>query len=142
MSGDQGNDWLYGDTAGDAIARSGERVFGGNDTLIGGRGDDQMWGDFGGSVITGDGGIIEGGDDIFVFGPGDGHDVIHDFEAGVGVGDRLDVRDLRFSCEQEVIDRASDDGFGNTVIDLGRGTEVTLIDVEAADLAADDIWIT
>ena len=101
----------------------------GNDVLTGGTGNDQL---FGG-----------GGDDTFVFAEGDGADVIGSFTggfvAGAGTDDRIDLTGVSsVSTFADVLAIASDDGFGNTVIDFGGGDSIWIESVQVGDLHEDD----
>jgi Ca2+-binding RTX toxin-like protein len=98
----------------------------GDDTLIGGAGDDSLFG--------------QGGNDRFVFAPGSGDDEISAFSAGAGTDDVIELSGYgaAFDTFAEVQAAASDDGFGNTVIDFGGGDTITLTGVAVADLDASD----
>jgi Ca2+-binding RTX toxin-like protein len=112
LAGGNNNDWLVGG--------------GGSDTLIGGAGDDSLFG--------------QAGDDRFVFSPGAGADEITGFEAGAATDDVIDLSAMgaAFDSFAEALAAASDDGFGNTVIDFGLGDTITLLGVAIADLHQDD----
>ncbi|MEO1470911.1 MAG: spondin domain-containing protein, partial [Pseudomonadota bacterium] len=99
-----------------------DRLAGSADTLNGGAGDD----------------ILEGGGgrDTFVVEEGTGDDTVLDFVAGAAEGDFLDVSDI-FEAFEAVQDAASEVD-GDTVIDLGNGDSVTLVDVALADLVEDN----
>jgi Ca2+-binding RTX toxin-like protein len=134
-----GNDQLFGDAGNDTL-------FGraGNDTLKGGGGGDAIFGGTGADRITGGAGddtlIGNGGNDFFILAPGDDADVITDFTAGAGSQDVIDLSAMgaAFDTFAEVQAAASDDGFGNTVIDFGGGDIITLTGVAVADLHQDD----
>ncbi len=131
IKGHRGNDWLYGEDGDDAIwGKKGDDVlFGGagSDVLGGGKGDDILWGDVGDDTLRG--GL---GGDRFAFRKGDGDDTIRDF----GDGDTILLVDVGHGFAGLMI---ADDGVGNAVISYGdAGDTVTLLDVEAASLTADD----
>jgi len=79
------------------------------------------------------------GDDLFVFNNHDGDDVITDFSAGAGSPDVIEFSSHPgFASFADVQAAASNDGFGNTIIDLGGGNSLTLEGVSAASLHTDD----
>ena len=121
LQGNPGDDELYGQ-AGDDDLRGGND----NDTLAGGSGNDTLRGN--------------SGDDVFIYTPGADNDLIIGFEGGAGAGDVIDlsVYDGIFDDFTNVQAAMADDGFGNVVIDLGGGDTITLANVLAADLDADD----
>ncbi|NOX95792.1 MAG: calcium-binding protein, partial [Alphaproteobacteria bacterium] len=112
LDGGNGNDELFGG--------------GGADTLEGGRGDDTLNGN--------------AGNDLFLFKLGDDADEISGFTAGAATDDVISLSGFgaAFDTFAEVFAAASDDGFGNTVIDFGGGDTITLIGVAAASLNGDD----
>jgi Ca2+-binding RTX toxin-like protein len=138
LFGDGGNDLLNGGAGSDKLHGGG-----GNDGILGGGGDDWIWGDAGADMMFGDGGndvlmggtgddILIGGSgaDVFVFGSADGQDTISDFS---------DIDFLQFSLDdfsssEEVLGAAEQDG-ADTVITIGAGHEVRLVDVAITDLS-------
>jgi Ca2+-binding RTX toxin-like protein len=107
---------------------------------------DSIRGDAGFNVILGFGGddTIEGGgnvdvllggdgDDTFVVAPGAGVDQINDFVAGASTDDALDL--TAFGLGTAPVGVQAD---ANTLIDLGGGDTVILLNVVAANLHADD----
>ena len=65
-------------------------------------------------------------------------DTIHDFTAGVGTDDRIDLSGVTGRDNfADVLANSTDVG-GDTEIDLGLGHSVTLIGVAAIDLHQDD----
>lgn len=109
LTGGDGDDYLDG--------------LGGHDFLVGGAGADRMRGGE--------------GRDVFDLVGGSGADIILDFEAGVGAGDRIRLDSALFADFGDVLAHTNDDGLGNTVISKGA-VLVTLSGVVAAQLAADD----
>ncbi|CTQ55909.1 Cyclolysin [Roseibium album] len=94
----------------------------GDDVLIGGDGDDWMLGG--------------AGADTFVFQSGDqGHDTVKDFSSGEG--DVLQIESSVFADFAEVLAAATDDG-ANTVLTIDGNTNITLENVQVADLTQDD----
>jgi Ca2+-binding RTX toxin-like protein len=80
------------------------------------------------------------GDDLFV--PSAGNDRIADFAAGPGNGDRIDLRPFTtFVGLDDVLAHATEAGT-DTVIDLGSGNSLTLVNVAPAALADDDFLFT
>jgi len=109
LTGGAGNDDLAG--------------LGGDDTIIGGQGND----------------FIEGGegDDVFIFEGDSGHDLIVDFEAGEGRGDRIWLQDQGFA-DFDALQSAITDTDQGAVINLNDSSTVLLEGIAAADLVADD----
>ncbi len=112
----------------------------GTDTLDGGAGDDRLvaW-DGIDTLIGGD------GDDTFVI--RFGKPIITDFVAGDGTPDRIELKDYKpgspdkgqtiFTTLSEVLAHTTQNG-ADTVIDLGAGNSVTLKNVQASSLTAND----
>ena len=116
---DASHDKLTGNGAANVIEGRG-----GNDTLGGGADDDILIGGRGNDKLTGG-----SGNDTFKFTSGDGKDTISDFSSG----DKIDLsayRSLRFVTVKS--------GDKNT-IDLPGSAEITLTNVEVANLTAGDI---
>lgn len=119
LFGGQGNDTLYGEAGADNL--SGDAGF---DTLIGGAGNDTLSGKFNA--------------DTFVFADGDGNDVITDFDRP------NDFEKIDLSALSNVTDFADlsanhlTQSGADAVIDDGVGTTITLLNITAANLAADD----
>jgi glucose/arabinose dehydrogenase len=116
-----------------------------NDTLRGFAGDDMIFGGSGNDFIdggTGNDTLIGGpGSDRFVFAPGSGADVITDFAAGPGNGDRIDLTGFaNIHTFSEILGHANQVG-GNTVLDFGNGDTLTLLNVNKANLNIDDFVI-
>ncbi|MFC2952879.1 calcium-binding protein [Marinicaulis aureus] len=130
LLGGDGNDSLYGNPGDDLLYGQA-----GNDDLRGGNDNDTLDGGAGNDTLRGN-----SGDDVFVYAPGADDDLIIGFEGGAGAGDVIDlsVYDGIFDDFADVQASASDDGFGNVVIDLGGGDSITLANILAADLDADD----
>jgi len=135
----EGNDQLFGgDDADTLFGRDGNDVIeggGGDDLLFGNLGLDTLTGGLGNDTVTG-----HGGNDLFNFALGDGNDTINTFTEGLGVRDVISLSGFgtAFDTFAEVFAAATDDGFGNTVIDFGGGDSITLLGDLAADLNADD----
>jgi hypothetical protein len=98
-----------------------------------------MFGDAGGDLIAAGGASVSGGDDTFAFAPGGGNDVIGDFEGGTD-NDVLDVQAFGFTGAAAVLALAQQVGT-DTMLDLGHGTRVILLDFTATSLIADNILI-
>jgi Ca2+-binding RTX toxin-like protein len=132
LTGDGNDNSLFGSAGNDVL-----RGIDGNDSLQGSDGDDTLRGDGGNDLLYGD-----AGDDLFVFAAGDGADSIQDFAAGAGSDDVIDLQALPgFDTFADVQAAITDDGFGNSVIDLGGGNQITLIGVTESALHADDFLL-
>ncbi|CAN7552817.1 calcium-binding protein [Rhizobium sp. LjRoot254] len=99
----------------------------GNDRLLGGLGEDYFDGGRGNDKMT-------GGEDVdtFFFRRGSGKDVITDFDAKGGEGNQ-DFIELVAGTKFDVERNGRD-----TVIDLGRGSTLTLLDVKASQVTEAD----
>jgi Ca2+-binding RTX toxin-like protein len=132
VNGHFGNDMLNGHS-GDDLVRGGAD----NDTVRGGAGDDIVMGDKGNDDILGDMGddTLYGGEgaDRFIFKAGSGSDVIVDFDAS----DTLVIY-MRASV-QDVNDIDIDVSNGDTIVNLGFGEDITLLNYE--QLTAADIML-
>lgn len=139
VSGGQGDDRLYGDDGGDLIygnlggdtlegGQGADTIRGGqqDDILVGGAGDDWLSGDRGGDQITGGAGA-----DLFHFFPGAEFDLVIDFNPGEG--DRV-------LLDQGSVWSVRQDGF-DTVIDLGAGDRIVLLNVTAESLPPGSIFV-
>lgn len=114
IEGGAGNDKLVGGW-GDNILSGGA----GNDTILAGRGQDIM---VGGS-----------GHDTFVFGGHGGNDIIVDFKPGEDIIQvPYHVNGSNIANAADVAFRTYNDGYGNTVVDLGNHETVTLLGVAAS----------
>jgi Ca2+-binding RTX toxin-like protein len=139
LTGGDGNDILEGGNRDDTLKGQNDNdLLGGgnnNDQLFGGGGDDTLDGGNGDDTLNGN-----AGNDIFIFEIGDDADVINSFNAGAGTDDVIDLSLMGalFDSFAEVFAAASDDGFGNTVIDFGGGDTITLTGVAVVDLHQDD----
>ncbi|WP_422040367.1 M10 family metallopeptidase C-terminal domain-containing protein [Roseibium sp.] len=101
--------------------------------LTGNSGANVLTGGLGADTLTG--GL---GSDTFVFTGGDsGHDIITDFDAGVGSDDVIAIDSFLFSDFQSVLAAATDDGT-DTVIAIDAETSIVLEDVLVTDLHQDD----
>jgi Ca2+-binding RTX toxin-like protein len=160
ITGDAGADLLIGNLNGDTIqgGLGPDTLQGGNgldllqggngfDHLVGALGADTLVGGAGGDNLTGAGGndsLVGGaGTDVFVFDSGSGVDQITDFAP---VDDTISVRALingsGLDTALEFYDPLTDDGLGNTVLDLGlAGNSVTLAGVTKAQLSEADFAI-
>lgn len=125
--GNLGDDTLFGDHVSGAKEDWGDWVRGGqgNDSISAGGGNDLIWGDRGDDTISGGSGA-----DTFHFFAGAGIDRILDFKASEG-----DKVVLDFSPAYTV----RQDGT-NTVIDLGNGDQMVLVDVSLTSLPVG--WIS
>jgi Ca2+-binding RTX toxin-like protein len=139
LTGGDGNDTLEGGNRDDTLKGQNDNDLldggNGNDELFGGGGDDTLDGGNGDDTLNGN-----AGNDIFIFEIGDDADVINGFKAGAGTDDVIDLSAMgvAFDTFAEVQAAATDDGFGNTVIDFGGGDTITLTGVATADLHQDD----
>lgn len=125
IRGNDGEDKLAGGN-GDDIADGGA----GDDNVNGGRGNDIVIGGAGDDVLKG-----AGGSDSFVFYTGDGSDVIKDFDAT----DDNEVIDLSGVTGVSGLGDLSIAQDGNdAIITDGAGLEITLRDVDTADLDSND----
>lgn len=124
LVGGLGLDELNGDDGNDILSGSG-----GGDVLDGGAGNDRLSGDAGNDLITGG-----AGDDVFEFRSGSRIDRIADFGNG---DDVVSISVAGISSFADLTATASSVG-GGTSFDLGGGNVLRLLDVELADLTADD----
>lgn len=130
--GNTGNDTLFGGQGNDQVAggAGADRLFGnlGADTLAGGAGDDTLNGG-------------EGADQLF-FADGGGADLVEGFVIGEDLlVIAANVNGTGVASAGDLFARAGDDGFGNTLIDLGAGNSVTLVGIATAQLSADSFLI-
>lgn len=130
LAGGGGNDKLFGGAGADML--EGGR---GQDLAVGGGGRDMLWGGRGTDRLNGgrgddflDGGL---GADLFIFNgrANEGSDVIADFDDGF---DRIRIAGASFD------DLTIANGADGAVVTLASGTEITLLDVDAASLDASD----
>jgi Ca2+-binding RTX toxin-like protein len=145
MTGSFGSDTYMVDEAGDVVTENGGE---GNDTvrasiafyalpgsgvenLIGSVAEQRLEGNRLANTITGG-----GGNDVFGFAPGSGSDVITDFAAGVGLGDRVDL--TAFPNARPGLAGIISESGGNTVLNFGNGDVLTLQNVRQAALHVDD----
>jgi len=142
ITGGQGRDTIDGGGSADIIVGGAD-----NDVLRGGNGNDELDGGRGDDTIYGG-----NGDDTFVFTIGGGSDVISDFVAGAGSDDVIDVSAFpQFQDLQDILGVAAQilppDYVGppppepigiTTVVALDNNSSITLFNVAAADLHADD----
>lgn len=130
-----GNDLLIGGSGNDNLID-----FDGDDTLEGGEGNDRLRGGANNDLLSGGPGndTLEGGagDDTFVI-DGASSDVIAHIV--LSSGDVIDVSGAGsgFFTLADVVAAATDNGV-DTVIDLGGGNTLTLINVVVADLSANN----
>jgi len=132
--GGSGADTITGNKASNALSG-----FDGADTIRGGGGNDVIKGGIGMDMLEGGSGKdrLTGGDDVdlFFFRRGFSKDVITDFDAKGGVGnqDFIEIMaDAKFDIEK--------DG-RNTVIDFGKGSTLTLLDVRASQVTDADFMV-
>ena len=116
----------------------------GDDVIVGGEGDDTLLGGAGDDVLIGGPGndILDGGagdDDIEIQLVG-GDLMIRGFEAGAGRGDRLDLGAFGKLDVAKLMQTSSYAG-GDTVMSLGGGREITLVDVAPNMLHTDDFLV-
>ncbi len=151
LFGDDGDDVLLGGSANDVLNGGND-----NDSLSGGLGVDELNGDTGNDILSGDGGgdVLDGGagndrlsggggndlvtggagEDVFVFRSGSQIDRITDFTSGE------DVISVSVAGVESFADLGA---LGSTVgggasFDFGNGNVLRLLDVDLADLTADD----
>ncbi|MCC2314056.1 calcium-binding protein [Cellulomonas xiejunii] len=124
-----GNDTLYGTTSGETLS-----ALAGDDVVYGGNGNDVINGGTGNDVLTGG-----NGSDTFVFDVGSGQDTITDFSprAWGGSADTVRLIGHGVTTFAELIAGATE-WDGGTVLDLGNGSTIDLVDVHIADLGASD----
>jgi Ca2+-binding RTX toxin-like protein len=132
--GHQGNDIINGGAGEDLL--DGQE---GDDTLSGGAGNDWLTGGNGNDVIVGgaDNDSLFGGagDDLFIFTNGNGDNAIHDFTAGQGSEDVIDLSGFDFNdlSELAMMQQGSE-----LRIQLDGDDAISLLGVNIADLHADD----
>ncbi|WP_293572732.1 calcium-binding protein [Phaeobacter sp.] len=137
LIGAKGSDTLFGERGADQLLGGGarDRLVGGRgeDTLFGGAGNDRLIGGLGDDSMKGGAGA-----DIFIFRGNFGNDTIDGFAAN-NDAEKLDLRtlvafddfaDLQSNHLQQVGDDA--------VISDGSGNSITLLNVDIADLGAED----
>jgi Ca2+-binding RTX toxin-like protein len=128
LEGGAGPDLLYGGGGADMLV-AGDGV----DHLFGGSGDDRLQGGAGDDVLKGG-----AGRDVFLVGEArSGRDTILDFRPGEDV---LSVP-AALGSAAKVLATAVADGQGNTVLDLGDGNSVTLLDIDPATLGAGSLTL-
>jgi Ca2+-binding RTX toxin-like protein len=127
LFGGDGNDELYGDAA-----EMGENTTGGNDTIDGAGGDDLINGGGGNDDMWGG-----AGEDEFVFHANSGNDTIHDFAIGE---DEINL--INYFAEALVAEYQVEQVGDDTLITLLDGDSITLLGVDAAELAASDSIVT
>ena len=152
LNGGDGNDILYGgadrdrlfggDGNDDINGGSGDdRAFGGNgsDNLYGDEGADVLFGGNGNDVLNGGQGrdLLTGGADadIFVFADNYGADSARDFSQAEG--DRIALNITGIEDLDGALDHARDTSVG-VLFDFGGGDTLTIRDLSADDLTADD----
>lgn len=146
LSGGNGADQLAGGADADTLSgNAGEdRLSGGdgNDVLFGGSEADRLFGDAGADRLSGGAGNDRmaggAGADVFVFGSGEGRDVITDFTVTGAEADQLDLSAAGIT-DLAALQAVMRSQGSNTVIDLGSGNMVVLLDVNRADLTSDNI---
>ncbi|MEZ5920034.1 MAG: hypothetical protein R3C60_01655 [Parvularculaceae bacterium] len=99
------------------------------------RGADTLYGETDNDRLTGG-----SGNDTFTFNVGSQGDTIGDFTAGAATDDVIGLVGFgtAFDSFAEVIAAASDDGFGNTVIDFGGGQTIAIENVAVVQLDSAD----
>lgn len=141
MQGNGGNDLIYG---GKGVADSidgGDTIFSGtgNDTVFGNGGNDTIYGGPGNDMLYG--GL---GNDTFVFASGSGADSVAFEGAGAAAGDQIQItagiNGLAISSASDVLSHISYSG-SSALIDLGGGNSITLTNVGAGTLTAEDFLI-
>ena len=132
ISGGNGNDVINAGDGNDTVSggSGNDTINGGpgNDTINGGDGNDRIDGGTGDNTLTGG-----SGNDTFVFGPSFGVNTVTDF----GGGDHIEFDGgvfANFAAVQAAMHQVGAD----TVISLGAGHEITLQNVNASNLHAND----
>ncbi|GLR46179.1 hypothetical protein GCM10007880_66970 [Mesorhizobium amorphae] len=102
----------------------------GNDTLFGNAGDDILFGDEGDDALYGN-----EGNDSFIFNSGGGRDSLGDFAVGQ---DKLYVAEgingTSIHTITDLANRVEEAGPDSTIVDLGKGSTITLTNVSANDV--------
>jgi Ca2+-binding RTX toxin-like protein len=129
----------------------GDLLFGakGNDTILGNDGADRLLGGTGDDIL--DGGrqndLLVGGDgaDTFVFGAKSGMDLVADFDPNA---DKLDLTGTGFNGDLSDLIGGHGDchhgrffGHDDVVLDLGNGSMIKLVGVNASDLNTDNVLL-
>lgn len=134
VSGDLGDDYVQGNAGNDTVDGGA-----GHDILLGGQHADILSGGVGNDTLSGDQGNdwMSGGAgaDRFAFASGSGVDVIADFS--FAEGDRIMLSNVGYGTVGQVLAHVAADAYGNAVIGLGDGQQVTLIGVNAQAVTAD-----
>ncbi len=156
VSPDDGADTIYGGSGADVILGNGSEdiLFGGagafapndaadiiyggagNDIILGNGGDDHLYGNAGNDVFYGGQGA-----DSFYFSAGDGMDVIFGFEGARFTGGDLILLNAATTgyVSAEAVARFTGYASGNAYIELGGGSILTIANIEAGSISADDI---
>jgi serralysin len=100
--------------------------------IAGGEGSQQIFGAGGNDILSGG-----AGNDLFIVRENSGSDIILDFEAGAGAGDRVQLGSYGFTNFSDVLDRMSQVD-SSVVIQLNSGETLTFRDRSIADFNADD----
>ena len=136
LLGSSGNDSLFGNIGDDRLdgGKGRDTLSGGsgNDTLIGGSGDDHIYGGRGHDKVW-----LGAGSDVFHFTSRDQKATIYDFDVD---HDRIDLSAAAWVNAGNVLDLMHDTKKG-VVLDLGKGDQITLVGVSAADLSASDFLL-
>ncbi|SNT63915.1 Hemolysin-type calcium-binding repeat-containing protein [Tardiphaga sp. OK246] len=145
MSGGDGNDYIVGGNGNNSMFgdAGNDSLNGGpqNDYLVGGAGDDGMFGSDGNDQFFSSSGIdwmVGGrGADTFVFAKGDGADTIADFNV---LEDHINVAGSDIHSFVELVAHTSFNGV-NTVIELGGGDQITIMNVRPETLTSDLFYV-
>ena len=145
LIGGSGNDGLFGEQGNDtAWGGSGnDRFFGGtgNDILMGESGNDSLYGGAGfDTLVGGTGDDLMAGDfnaDRFVFEVDHGNDTIRDFDAN-NAYELMDFSNLSIFDTVNSVLAASQQVGSDVLITTGSSSSIRLLDVNLADLGADD----
>jgi V8-like Glu-specific endopeptidase len=140
LLGGAGDDLVYGNVGGDVLIGDAGRdtLFGGQgaDTLAGAAGADRLYGGRGDDSLTGG----AGADTIVIAGAG-GADTLGGFDLEDTLLVQADLNAGAIATVDDLIARASADGQGGTVIDLGAGNSLTLDDRDPDWLAEADLGL-
>lgn len=146
LVGAHGVDTIFGGAGNDRLSGGGakDEIFGGNghDILVGGFGDDTLDGGIGDDKFKGTAGddLLTGGtgSDIFIFTPNFGADTISDFDAFDSAEDIHLRKVTQITDYVDLAENHMTQVGADVVINDGNGNTITILNVNIADLGADD----